>query len=78
MVTWGQENKDGTARLRATGQPQVGNIDTASFMVKYKLAKQLKFTNVYESDGIFAMEAAKKASDIQVINESISYYNYLK
>ena len=78
MVTWGQENKDGSPRLRATDQPKVGNIDTASFMVKYKIAKQLKFTDVYEADGIFAMQAAKKTSDIQVINESISYYNYLK
>ena len=78
MVTWGQENKDGSLRLRATDQPKVGNIDMGSFMVKYKIAKQLKFTNVYEADGIFAMEAAKKASNIQVINESISYYNYLK
>lgn len=78
MVTWGQENKDGTIRLRATDQPKVGNIDMGSFMVKYKIAKQLKFTDVYEADGIFAMEAAKKASDIQTINESISYYNYLK
>lgn len=78
MVTWGQENKDGSARLRATDQPQIGNIDMASFMVKYKIAKQLKFTDVYEADGIFAMQAAQKASDIQTINESISYYNYLK
>ena len=78
MVTWGQENKDGSPRLRATDQPKVGNIDMGSFMVKYKIAKQLKFTNVYEADGIFAMEAAKLASDIQVINESISYYNFLK
>lgn len=78
MVTWGQENKDGSPRLRATGQPQVGNIDMGSFMVRFKIAKQLKFTDVYEADGIFAMEAAKLASDIQVINESISYYNYLK
>ena len=78
MVTWGQENKDGTVRLRATDQPKVGNIDMGSFMVKYKIAKQLKFTNLYEADGIFAMEAAQKASDIQTINESISYYNFLK
>lgn len=78
MVTWGQENKDGSLRLRATGEPKVGNIDMGSFMVKYKIAKQLKFTNVYEADGIFAMEAAQKASDIQKINESISYYNFLK
>lgn len=78
MVTWGQENKDGTTRLRATAQPKVGNIDMGSFMVKYKIAKQLKFTDVYEADGIFAMEAAQKASDIQTINESISYYNFLK
>ena len=78
MVTWGQENKDGSVRLRATSEPKVGNIDMGSFMVKYKIAKQLKFTNLYEADGIFAMEAAKTASDIQVINESISYYNYLK
>jgi hypothetical protein len=46
--------------------------------VKYKIAKQLKFTDVYEADGIFAMQSAQKASEIQVINESISYYNYLK
>ena len=78
MVTWGQENKDGSLRLRATDQPKVGNIDMGSFMVKYKIAKQLKFTNVYEADGIFAMEAAQKASEIQTINESISYYNFLK
>jgi hypothetical protein len=78
MVTWGQENKDGSLRLRATDQPKVGNIDMGSFMVKYKIAKQLKFTDAYEADGIFAMEAAQKASEIQVINESISYYNYLK
>lgn len=78
MVTWGQENKDGTVRLRATDQPQIGNIDMGSFMVKYKIAKQLKFTDVYEADGIFAMQAAQKANNIQTINESISYYNYLK
>jgi glycosyltransferase involved in cell wall biosynthesis len=78
MVTWGQQNKDGTVRLRATGEPKIGNIDTASFMVKYKIAKQLKFTNVYEADGIFAMQAAGKSNEIEVINESISYYNYLK
>ena len=72
IVTWGQ-----VGRLRPTDQPRVGNIDTACYMFKPHDLPNLRFEMAYESDGIFAAEAARLGTLI-CVEQYLCYYNALK
>ena len=77
FVNWAQVYRNGEPRLRATESPRVGNIDTASFMVKIGTVGKSRFQMLYEADGLFA-QAIYKNGTTRVINEYLCYYNYLR
>jgi len=77
MITWGQCRSDEVPRIEPVDFPKVGNIDTSQYMVKWEVAKNIRFPEVYEADGIFAEECANKAKVLK-LNEYLGYYNYLR
>jgi hypothetical protein len=72
IVTWGQEG-----RLRPTHEPKVGNIDTASYMFRPTQLKGLRFSNIYEADGMFA-QAATRLTNLICVEAYLCYYNALR
>lgn len=72
IITWSQEG-----RLKATGAPREGNIDTACYMFKPARSNGLRFEMKYGADGIFAYEMSKRSTLIKV-DEELCYYNYLR
>jgi hypothetical protein len=77
VVTWGQCFHDETSRLSPVQFPQVGNIDTSQYMVRWNVAKNLRFEQVYEADGIYAEQASKQGS-VKKLDLHLAYYNYLR
>ena len=77
VVTWGQCFNDETSRLSPVQFPQVGNIDTSQYMVRWSIAKNLRFEHTYEADGIYAEEASKQGS-VKKLDQCLAYYNYLR
>jgi len=77
FVNWAQVYRNGQPRLNATESPRVGNIDTASFMMKIGAIGKSRFQMIYEADGLFA-QAIYKNGTTRVINEYLCYYNYLR
>ena len=77
IMTWGQINKDNTARLKPTDKPQAGNIDTASFLIRWKYNKNVRHKEIYAHDGIYA-KICLNNGPILHINEYLCYYNYLR
>jgi hypothetical protein len=77
MITWGQYTHDGQIRLLPVTDPQIGNIDNASFMVKWMHVKDLRRTENYVQDGEYAMEAAQRGP-VLALNKYIAYYNYIQ
>jgi NTP pyrophosphatase (non-canonical NTP hydrolase) len=79
VVIWGQLSPDGSHRLSATSNPQIGNVDTGSFMAKIKAIGESKFNNGYVADGDFVIEIVRNnSSNVQLIDSQIAYYNYLR
>ena len=76
IITWGQLGKNGEKRLDPTDEPAIGNIDSASFMCKWKYVKSLRWSTNYTHDGEYAV-AAKELGPILKIDAYISFYNYL-
>lgn len=76
MITWGQLSKNGEKRLNPTSRPAVGNIDTGSFMVKWKYVKDIRYSENYTHDGEYAKECSTRG-ELIVIESFISFYNYL-
>lgn len=78
IMTWGQLHKNGSIRLEPQGNPRVGNIDTASFLVSWKYNKNVRhIVDLYEHDGVYA-QACSKNGRILCVNGYLSYYNYLR
>jgi hypothetical protein len=77
IMTWGQINKNQTVRLLPTMYPEIGNIDTACFLVRWKYNKEVRHGFFYEHDGLFAQTCAKNGR-IVCINDYLCYYNYLR
>ena len=78
IMTWGQINKDGTRRLEPTEYPQVGNIDTASFLVSWKYNKNIRhIVDLYEHDGVYANQCLANGY-ICCVHTDLCYYNYLR
>jgi hypothetical protein len=77
MITWGQIVKSGEKRLVPVTIPQVGNIDSASYIVKWKYAKQFRWSENYTHDGEYAEEVSKQGR-VLALNKYIAYYNYIQ
>jgi hypothetical protein len=78
LMTWGQLHKDNSVRLEPQIHPAVGNIDTASFLVKWKYNSRVRHrTDIYEHDGIYAQECANNGN-ILCVKDYLCYYNYLR
>jgi hypothetical protein len=77
MIYWGQiENNVIRIPLEKLA-PAVECIDTACYMIKWKLNSQLRHQPIYSKDGIYASQCAKNGPIIK-INKYLCYYNYLR
>jgi hypothetical protein len=76
MLTWGQLNKDESVRLVPADVPKVCEIDSASFMVKWKYVKDIRCNDGYSHDGEYAEDCATRGR-VLALNKYIAYYNYL-
>lgn len=77
ILTWGQTWFNGEPRTAPTNNPKIAEIDTSQYMVKWKVAKDLRFEWIYEADGIYAEETAKKGS-VKMLDQYLGYYNFLR
>jgi glycosyltransferase involved in cell wall biosynthesis len=77
IITWGQTWSTGEPRTEPTDTPRIATIDTSQYMVRWSVAKNLRFEHIYEADGIYAEEAAKQGS-VKKLDEYLSYYNFLR
>lgn len=77
LITWGQIYKNLNTRLLPTAHPQTNNIDTASFLVRWKYNKNVRHELVYYHDGLYA-EACAKNGKVLCLNDYLCYYNYLR
>ena len=75
MITWGQLDKAGKPRLPPTKTPKIGNIDTASYMVRAEIIRGTRFDHSYEADGIFAMEMSRWG--VTTLDAYLCFYNFL-
>lgn len=77
IITWGQIWSTGEPRVEPTNEPKIAKIDTSQYMVRWSVAKNLRFENIYEADGIYAEEASKQGK-VLMLNEYLGYYNFLR
>jgi glycosyltransferase involved in cell wall biosynthesis len=77
MVTWAQVDNRGKPRLHSLVKPEIGAIDTASYMVNYKFAKNLIMVQINIHDGIYAEECAKRGP-VLTIGKALCHYNKLE
>jgi glycosyltransferase involved in cell wall biosynthesis len=77
IITWGQVWPTGEPRTTPTDDPKIATIDTSQYMVRWNVAKNLNFEYIYEADGIYAEEAAKRGK-VLMLNQYLGYYNFLR
>lgn len=77
VITWGQLWANETPRTPPTDTPKSATIDTSQYMVRWNVAKNLRFEHIYEADGIYAEEAAKQGS-VKKLEQYLGYYNFLR
>lgn len=77
IITWGQTWSNGEPRTEPTNNPKVSTIDTSQYMVRWSVAKNLRFEPIYEADGIYAEEAAKRGT-VKKLDQYLGYYNFLR
>jgi hypothetical protein len=78
IITWGQLNKDKSARLEPSQEPIVGRIDTACYISSWKYNKNVRHAeDVYAHDGIYAVECRKNGPLLK-LDKYLCYYNYLR
>jgi glycosyltransferase involved in cell wall biosynthesis len=77
ILTWGQVWASGEPRTEPTDTPKIAKIDTSQYMVRWSIAKNLRFEHIYEADGIYAEEAAKQGS-VRKLDQYLGYYNFLR
>jgi glycosyltransferase involved in cell wall biosynthesis len=77
IITWGQVWASGELRTEPTDTPKIATIDTSQYMVRWSVAKNLRFEHIYEADGIYAEEAAKQGS-VKKLGQYLGYYNFLR
>jgi glycosyltransferase involved in cell wall biosynthesis len=77
IITWGQVWASGQPRTEPTDTPKIATIDTSQYMVRWSVAKNLRFEHIYEADGIYAEEASKLGS-VKKLDQYLGYYNFLR
>jgi glycosyltransferase involved in cell wall biosynthesis len=77
IITWGQVWASGQPRTEPTDTPKIAKIDTSQYMVRWNVAKNLRFEHIYEADGIYAEEASKLGS-VKKLDQYLGYYNFLR
>jgi glycosyltransferase involved in cell wall biosynthesis len=77
IITWGQVWASGQPRTEPTDTPKIATIDTSQYMVRWGVAKNLRFEHIYEADGIYAEEASKLGS-VKKLDQYLGYYNFLR
>ena len=76
-IAWGQAWQNNTVRLEPALYPRVGNIDTASYMVRGRVIKNLRYAIDYCADGILAEQAGSFGGYL-CLHEYLCYNNYLR
>lgn len=77
FITFNQSFKDNTDRL--INRPvQVGHIDSHNFIFSKKVSNGLEFANIYEADGIFAVQCYNLSYNHIHIDKVLSIYNALR
>ena len=77
IITWGQLWPSGEQRTEPTNEPKSGTIDTSQYIVRWSVAKDLRFERIYEADGIYAEEASKRGT-VKKLDQYLGYYNFLR
>lgn len=77
IITWGQVWANNEPRTAPTDTPKIATIDTSQYMVRWDVAKNLRFEPTYEADGIYAEEASKLGS-VKKLDQYLGYYNFLR
>jgi glycosyltransferase involved in cell wall biosynthesis len=77
VMTWGQTWATGEPRTEPTDNPRIATIDTSQYIVRWGVAKNLRFEHIYEADGIYAEEAAKQGT-VKKLDQYLGYYNFLR
>jgi glycosyltransferase involved in cell wall biosynthesis len=77
IITWGQSWPSGEPRTEPTNEPKIATIDTSQYIVRWSVAKDLRFEWIYEADGIYAEEAAKRGT-VKKLDQYLGYYNFLR
>lgn len=77
FIFFKQINSDGIPRL-VNNYVQINYIDSHNFIVSNKTARHFKWTNKYNSDGIFATQCYAKSSHSIFIDKYLSVYNSLR
>lgn len=77
IITWGQVWANEEPRTEPTHEPKIAKIDTSQYMVRWSVAKDLRFEHIYEADGIYAEEASKQGTVLKLDNY-LGYYNFLR
>lgn len=79
MIHWGQCLYNDVHRSDAPEIPKSGNVDTAQYMVRWSIAKDIRFHDVYyEADGFYADDCLKAAGSSLRIEKDLCYFNYLR
>ena len=77
IITWGQVWANNEPRTAPTDTPKIATIDTSQYMVRWDVAKNLRFEPTYEADGIYAEEASKLGL-VKKLDQYLGYYNFLR
>jgi glycosyltransferase involved in cell wall biosynthesis/predicted O-methyltransferase YrrM len=77
IITWGQVWANNEPRTAPTNTPKIATIDTSQYMVRWNVAKNLRFEPIYEADGIYAEETSKQGS-VKKLDKYLGYYNFLR
>jgi glycosyltransferase involved in cell wall biosynthesis len=78
MIHWGQCFSNGAHRVDAPTTPKSGAIDTAQYMVRWNIAKNIRYKELYEADGFYAEDCFNVAGSSLRIEEDLCYFNYLR
>jgi glycosyltransferase involved in cell wall biosynthesis len=78
FINWAQCFRNGDPRLYATDHPRIGNVDTASYMVRVGFIGKSRFEYIYEGDGLFAQALMAGNPKIKTHQDYLCYYNYLR
>jgi glycosyltransferase involved in cell wall biosynthesis len=78
MIHWGQCWFNHSNRTPPAEKPIAGKVDTAQYMVRWSVAKHIRFQNIYEADGFFAEDCFNAAGSSLPIHKDLGYYNFLR